>query len=177
MRLFLSLFSAISFLFFFIAFASRYLEYGMNRLKIATLFLIGGSFLMLLLYIKGFGIHFKLHALAPAFRFPSLEPFIPWFNSLLLLVFFAIFHLEMALQKQDALEKATICGIVSSAISFLMRCGIMYLFLSTGSYRWFSELPQRMRFVLLPFNIIGHGLMLCFFVVFYRELRHRPEDA
>jgi hypothetical protein len=175
--LFLAFFSACAMLFFFIAFAIRYLEYGLSRLKMATFFVIGGASLMLLLHIKGFAIHFNLYSWASVFRFSYLEPFIPWFNSLLLLVFFIVFHLEMALQKQTQLARATMCGIVSSAISFLMRCGFLFFYVNTGTFRWFSELPQAMRIALLPVNMIGHGLLLCFFIIFWRELRASPDGA
>lgn len=176
-NLFLSFFSAAAILFFFVSFCAGYLETGINRLKMATLFVIGGSGLMLLLHFKGFAIFFRIYSLSSVFRFPYLESFIPWFNSLLLLIFFTTFHLEMALQKRIVLERATICGIISAAIALLLRSVLLFLFVTTGAFQWFSELPQPIRLILLPLSIMGYGLMLCFFIIFRRHLSGVPDET
>jgi hypothetical protein len=98
-----------------------------------------------------------------------IEPVVPWVSSVLILLFFITFHKQTIRKRDGSLERATLWGVVGASIGVLVRTLTLFVYLTSGAVRWFSDFPGTVIAVLFPVLAFGFGATLYFFASFYKQ--------
>jgi hypothetical protein len=156
---------------FFVYFLRDYIEKGEAELKNGTWLALVGSSLMSLLLLKGLLPmldEYTFHSLAG----PHLvEPLVPWVSSILILLFFVVFHKRTVRKGQRKLQTATLWAVIGSLVGVLLRTFTASLYIYSTVVRWFSDFPRMMQLIFLPIFAFSFLAILYFFTSFYREQR------
>jgi hypothetical protein len=165
----LHLLASLTAVLFFAYFFRHYLQEDETELKNGTVLALVGSSLMSLLLLKG------VLPLLDRLTFGSLlgphfiEPVVPWVSSVLILLFFITFHKQTIRKRDGSLERATLWGVVGASIGVLVRTLTLFVYLTSGAVRWFSDFPGTVIAVLFPVLAFGFGATLYFFASFYKQ--------
>jgi hypothetical protein len=165
----LHLLASLTAVLFFAYFLTCYVRKGETKLKSGTVLALVGSSLMSLLLLKG------LLPILDDYTFRNLagphfiEPIVPWVSSILILLFFIIFHKQTLRRRQRKLQQATLWAIIGSSIGVLVRTFVLLIYLPSGEARWFSDFPTGMQIALFPIFAFGFVAVFYFFWFFYRE--------
>lgn len=164
----LSLAASSTILAFYSIFYRDYTSERTALRKAAAAAVIGGAALVLL-YLKGVLILFnEYHYISPLGN-AFFEPLLPWFASMMFLIFFAVFYREVRRNRDSKLETAALAVVVGSLISLFIRTFTAVVYLRFRSVRWFMDLPRSTVLILLPVVTFGFVATLYFFLVFYRK--------
>lgn len=165
----MSFLAGLTIVVFFISFYQGYVQKEQVELKNASVLAIIGSSAMLLLHVKGLLLVFDVYIFPQLIRSNYFEPIIPWVSSILILLFFIVFHKEMLHKECVGLRKATLLAVIGSSITALLRTFLLFNYLCFREFRWFSDLPARVSIILLPVVAFSFFTGLYFFLSFYRE--------
>jgi len=174
----LSLLATLTMVLFFVYFVKEYIQKEQAKLQRASVLAIVSISAVFLLQIKGLFLVFErslvhLYDISPYLlrlvQPHSLEPMVVWASSILILVFFTVFHKETVLQKRLKLQKATLIAAIGSAIAVLVRTFVLFNFLFSRQARWFTDLPKTMALVFFPAVIFSFLANLYFLISFYLE--------
>ena len=172
----LSFLASLTLLFFFISFYGDYVKREQKKLKLASIFVVVGSTAMAILRVRGLLLIYKADVL-PFLRgarfIRAVEPVIPWWNSIFILIFFYIFYRELHHEKQTTLIKPTLFAVMGSSIIALMSTFILHTYFYTRQVRWLADLPRKVIYSLFPISVFCVTTILYFFLVFYKEQRRR----
>lgn len=165
----LLLLASLTSVLFFVYLLKDYVEKDETELKNGTWLAIVGSALMSLLLLKG------LLPILHDYTFRSLagprliEPLVPWASSILILLFFVVFHKRTVRRGQRKLQTATLWAVIGSLVGVLLRTLTASLYIYSAVVRWFSDFPRVMQLVFLPIFVFSFLAILYFFTSFYRE--------
>ena len=167
----LLLLASLASIVFFVYFLRDYVEKDETELKNGTWLALVGSALMSLLLLKG------LLPILHGYTFRSLagphmvEPLVPWVSSILILLFFVVFHKRTVRKGERRLQTATLWAVIGSFVGVLLRTLTASLYIYSAVVRWFSDFPRMMQLVFLPIFVFSFVAILYFFTSFYGEQR------
>lgn len=167
----LDLIASLTTVVFFVYFLKDYVEKDETELRNGTWLALVGSALMSLLLLKG------LLPILHDYTFRSLagphlvEPLVPWVSSILILLFFVVFHKRTVRRGQRKLQTATLWAVIGSLVGVLLRTLTASLYVYSAVVRWFSDFPRVIQLVFLPVFVFSFVAILYFFTSFYREQR------
>jgi len=176
----LSLFITLAMVLFFVYFAKEYVQKGEAKLKRASVLAIVAISAVFLLQIKGLFLVFErsliyLYDISPHLlrlvQPHSIEPMVVWASSILILVFFIVFHKQTILQKKLKLKRATLVAAIGSAIAVLVRTSVLFNFLASRHTRWLTDFPKTIALIFFPLVTFSFLANLYFLLVFYKEQR------
>lgn len=173
---FLSLLAGLTIVAFYFSFYQSYkLSNGMpvaksqTTLKNATIFVILGSLIMLLLFVKGLFLVFNVYN----FPFPDqadlFKILLPWLSSIFTLFFYVAFYHETIQKVSQNLTKAVFLAIIGSSIGILLRTFILFNFVFAGKFMWMWNLSRKTPLIIIPLIVFMFGTTFYFFLTFYKE--------
>jgi len=164
--LFLALLAIV---FFFIFFLREYLTKEQIKLKNATRLALAGSIAMLLPHLKGLLAAFNVSILSFLSKFHSIDPMVPWINSILVLIFFIVFYKDILNKEQKNLKKPIFLAVVGAALTILVRSFTLFKYFYSQEVRWFADLSKKPAIILIPIVVISFATIFYFFFIFYKH--------
>jgi len=165
--LFLAILSVV---FFFLFFLKDYVFKEQIKLKNVTVLALAASIAMLLVHLKGLIMVFNVKVFFFFFILHSIEPIVPWINSILIITFFIVFYKNLD-REQTILKKSIFLAAFGSALMVFVRSLILFnYYIYVQEFRWFVDLPQKLTFILIPILIFNFAVILYFFFIFYKHI-------
>jgi len=136
--LFLAILSVV---FFFLFFLKDYVFKEQIKLKNVTVLALAASIAMLLVHLKGLIMVFNVKVFSFLSKLHSIEPIVPWINSILIITFFIVFYKNLD-REQTILKKSIFLAAFGSALMVFVRSLILFnYYIYVQEFRWFVDLP------------------------------------
>jgi len=163
-------FAILSVVFFFFFFLKDYVSKGQIKLRNATILALLAFIAMLLVHLKGLIMVLNVKVFPFLSKVHSIEPIVPWINSILITTFFIVFYKNLN-RKQTILKKSIFLAVFGSALMVFVRSLILLnYYINAQEVRWFADLPQKLTFILMPILIFNFAVILYFFFTFYKHI-------
>lgn len=173
-----SLLASLTVVLFFVSFYGNYVRPDQILLKRSTLAATIGVSAVSLLQLIRLSVVFFERYLSPGLiwtlQAPNLvKPLVPWAASILVLVFFLIFHRETQGENKARLRRAIFWGMIGSSSGALVRTLVLLNYLHSEQTRWFSDLSTRTLVILLLVFAFSFVSVIYFLSSFYKEQKNR----
>ncbi len=169
----ISLLARVAIMIFFVYFYRDCVQKRRGKLKTAAALGILGSCAALLTSMKGFILVFqKLFSpelVSGVMTVHTIDTFLPWVNSILILYFFIVFWEEANSKERFRLKKASLFGLIGSAIGALATTMVFVNYLFNYNVTLFRDLTGSLAPVALMILTLGALGVIYFFLVYYRE--------
>jgi hypothetical protein len=165
----LSFLASLTTVAFFAFFYKDYAGEKQAALKKASVLAIMGASATSLLHMKGLFLVFSGYTFSFLAKPHFVEPILPWASSILILLFFIVFHKDTLHKEKIKLRKATLSAVIGSSFTALLRTLLLFNYLLYGQIRWFSDSPKVTAMVFMPIIAFSFFAVLYFFISFYQD--------
>ena len=164
----LAFLAILTLVFFFASFLKNCLDKRETELRNATVFVLIGYILMVVLYLKELLFVFNVEGILYSKPY-FFELLIPLVSSLSLLVFFIVFYKNPLPKNGKSMEKFLIFPVVGAAIDLVIRSFIVLRYLYLTDVRWFTDLPEKFKTIATFLTFFSFITILYFFSYFYKH--------
>ncbi len=168
--IFIHAFSMLLQLLFFIFFLISFAKTRELSLKVVSFLAILGSFTVLLIYIKNFGIAFDIEILQLFIINKYLHASIPIVNSIFQLLFFIVFKSDLTDDEQIHLARPILAAIIGVGTFVFLHLIVLLKLFQPPIHTWFDQIPRLVAIYTFPLMGIAAILMLYFYIRFYQYI-------